>query len=742
MHDVQCPNCGRVVEASMLQDVLPAGTRLGDFRIMHLLGAGGTGRVYLATQLSMGRPAAVKVLYPELVQDKSAVEQFFGEVRILGQIQHSSIACAYASGKENDLYYLAMQYVPGSTLEDVLKGTPMVETKVLEYAEVVAGAFQYVWQKHQLCHRDIKPGNIMINEDGMPVILDFGAALRSGSVSMRNGLVEGSPYYMSPEQARGEDLTFHSDMYSLGATLYQMLTGVPPFETNTGDLQEILRKHCYEELPAPEVRAPGVTLNPATFALLKGMMEKDPADRFESWDAFLIALKRAQKAVKTGEKQKTSKKKKKTVAPGRPKVMPQQKNNRGLLVTINTALACVLVIGVAGFVYVQNNNTKANNQLILAEEAYEAVKKSSTADPLKAIRFYKEAQAATKKFGVRQAVIDKIAKSSAVALRELEIQAKEDQVAQDISSRILLKVGEIAAFRGEYPELAKKNTPGLEKQMQAWRDEIASCMQELKKIDFTRPINQDHARQCEAQLNGELAALDALARKYDSPKEEKKPAAVVEDSGSSAQNVQVVIVDEGAQQEDEEKRKAEAAAQEKAIEKYTLEVRRAKVRIARELINLVRGRKYEEAFALLVMPKDMNTEEEFLKKQKNEFSEWLEDLHEIMTDAVKPLRDNERDTSRKTAIAIRVDKNLLDYQKFSALFMLGYFPDAEAVMEKDVEKWKPLMNFVARVYLAPRVKRAMWNANHGRTGELDDMRKEYRGYSVYEELESKAKNAK
>jgi serine/threonine protein kinase len=310
-----CPHCNEAVSLPK-EEELPEGRVIGGFQVIKLLGKGGMGNVYLANQVSMGRLVALKVLPKALTRDKQSVEQFMNEVRLTGSLSHPHIVTAFYSGEENDVYYLAMTYIDGETLEEKIeRDGPQSERQVIKWTLQIADALKSAWEKHQLLHKDIKPGNIMINKEGDAFLLDLGIAQHLGEQKKARDFVEGSPFYMSPEQTRGEKLDWSSDLYSLGASLYHLTVGVPPY--NDPDIIKIVEMHTAAPFPEPGNRNPDADLSPGFTALLKKMMAKTPAERFASWADFIKDLSEAGKAKSLSRgKTKTSLKKRRAL-PGK-----------------------------------------------------------------------------------------------------------------------------------------------------------------------------------------------------------------------------------------------------------------------------------------------------------------------------------------------------------------------------------------------------------------------------------------
>ena len=274
-----------------------AGRRLKGYEIMERVGRGGMGTVYRARQTSLERCVALKVLSPELVEDPNFVEKFIEEARSAGRLSHPNIVMVYDIDDDvldgQRIVYYSMEFMGGGSVEDLLnRQGPLPTQKALEFALETARGLQYAEQVG-LVHRDIKPGNLMIHENGSIKIGDLGIATRSsrtGSLASQKGGVSGSPHYISPEQARGQDLDSRADFYSLGASIYQMLTGKTPFSGTT--LKDLLLKHVKE--PAPDLAAvlPGL-LPPAVPALVARLLEKNRDLRPASARQLILAIEDA-----------------------------------------------------------------------------------------------------------------------------------------------------------------------------------------------------------------------------------------------------------------------------------------------------------------------------------------------------------------------------------------------------------------------------------------------------------------
>jgi len=286
---VPCPQCGQTV--TIPRKPLGPGVTVGNFKIKRLLGRGAMGEVYLARQVSMDRDVALKILPPRLTRNREVVESFLQEVRLQARLEHPNIVTAHEAGEDEGVYYLAMAYVGESLAEKLQREGPLTERAALEMTHKLAKALAYAWDEHQLLHRDIKPGNIVIDSHGDPRLTDLGLSksLRDAGVTGVNDLVAGTPNYMSPEQANPDmEIDFRADMYSLGSTLYHMLVGQLPW--GGMEVDEILRRQATEALPDPRDFNPAIS--DACVELLALMLAKNRDHRHPSWGALIGDIER------------------------------------------------------------------------------------------------------------------------------------------------------------------------------------------------------------------------------------------------------------------------------------------------------------------------------------------------------------------------------------------------------------------------------------------------------------------
>ncbi len=265
-----------------------AGKKLGEFRLLKEIGRGGMGVVYEAIQESLNRTVAVKILPAGLKIRQEFIERFDLEAKAVARLHHPNIMTVYGFGFQEGTYYFAMEYIVGKSLETLLReSTTIAIDKCLEYALQIGNALKYA-HENGVIHRDIKPGNILIESSSARVIVtDFGIAkVMYGFPTSVSATVLGTPEYMSPEQASGEETDQRTDVYSLGLLLYQMTTGIIPFHSDS--FLKTIEKVKLEMLIPPTRFNPKV---PATleFIILKAM-ERDPARRYRSIEDMVADL--------------------------------------------------------------------------------------------------------------------------------------------------------------------------------------------------------------------------------------------------------------------------------------------------------------------------------------------------------------------------------------------------------------------------------------------------------------------
>jgi eukaryotic-like serine/threonine-protein kinase len=254
------------------------------YEIQRGIARGGMAQVYLARDQLLDRPVAVKALFPEFARDPSFVERFRREAQAAANLNHPNIVAIYDWGQERGTYFIVMEYVEGRSLRDVIRADgPVPAAQAAEIGAEIAGALAFA-HRNGVVHRDIKPGNVLINDAGRVKVADFGIARatqgNTGEALTQTGAVMGTATYFSPEQAQGLPVDGRSDVYSLGVVLYEMVTGEPPFAGDTP--VAVAYKHVREAPAPPRERAPG--LPPDLETIILTALSKDLDGRYQSAD--------------------------------------------------------------------------------------------------------------------------------------------------------------------------------------------------------------------------------------------------------------------------------------------------------------------------------------------------------------------------------------------------------------------------------------------------------------------------
>ncbi len=263
------------------------GQQVGDYQIVSMLGVGGMGRVYRVRNVISDRTEAMKVLLPDLVAEPDLANRFISEIRMLASFDHPNIAQLHTAFQVDNQLVMMMEFVEGSTLEQIAKQGPIPQSDVINYIQQVLSALSYAHGRG-VVHRDIKPANIMVTSQGTVKLMDFGIAKsRTEQDLTRPGTTMGSLYYMSPEQVRGGTVDARSDIYSVGVMMYELLAGRRPFVADSA--YEILNQQC-NVVPQPPLEV-NTQLPPPLSDLIVCAMAKDPANRFQNAQALANALR-------------------------------------------------------------------------------------------------------------------------------------------------------------------------------------------------------------------------------------------------------------------------------------------------------------------------------------------------------------------------------------------------------------------------------------------------------------------
>jgi eukaryotic-like serine/threonine-protein kinase len=266
----------------------------GRYRLLRRIGSGGMADVWLAEDPHLQRRVALKVLHRRFAQDREFVERFRREAEAAAGLSHPNIVAVFDRGDAEGTFYIAMQLLEGRSLKQLIdQGLTAEQSAGLLRQVLEAAGFAH---KHGVVHRDLKPQNVIVDDEGKATVTDFGIARAGASEITQAGSVMGTPHYLSPEQAQGQDVTAVSDLYSVGVILYEALAGRVPFEADSA--VAIAMKQVSHTPQRPSSINPAVS--PALDAVVMRALEKDPGQRFQSAEAFIAALDAAGREPGTG----------------------------------------------------------------------------------------------------------------------------------------------------------------------------------------------------------------------------------------------------------------------------------------------------------------------------------------------------------------------------------------------------------------------------------------------------------
>jgi len=748
---LRCPHCNGTVSAPEAESELPAGFTLGGFEVIRILGKGGMGNVYLATQVSMQRHVALKVLPKSITKDTGAVVKFLNEVKNSGRLQHPHIVTAIDAGEDNGTYFLAMQYVEGETLESLIdKRKRIPEGEALDIALMVAEALKYSWERHGIFHKDIKPGNIMIDSSsGDAYLLDMGISQRIGDKDDGDGHVEGSPFYMSPEQTKGEKLDWTTDLYSLGATLYNAVAGVPPYDDK--NLMRIVEMHSTEPFPEPEERNPEAKVSQPVVKLLKKMMEKNPADRFKSWAAF---IKEAEKVMKElGKKPRPRMVLSKKGKGG--KIAFQKKGGFPFLLLINLVLIIAVGAAVTYYIVTSRNKSEARKSLEAAEQ-YIMKPGFKFEDALEAFAAAKEA---SERYGVEPAVKSRASEGyanvKAAAEKRAMAVAAFDKEFKRVSD--LYNQAKELYSQGRSAVLEEKDDGG------SLAKAAAIAKDTLKSISVI-PTDDQRARQ---QLDQLTQAVALLSKQIDA---EIRRKAQSESQKAIKRNEEL----SAKRAEDDQRRQKDYM-----VSDYKREVGKRSDELRLLFVLSARKREFEtarKAFSSVNESSTRNAENPDIKPMAAAFDSWASSMAGHIDRAQrawgyvfnsgKRLAGRSFDYGGKSVTVSSVEGETIGFnddaehvtiselsssefaplmekaassngsnaELFSFFMADGEFAQAAKIAPDESSKQE--LSKVAKVYLKARLLKAMKDRDSGRgSGSLDKLKKEYGSLPEYQELE-------
>jgi urea transport system substrate-binding protein len=321
------------------------GRLIGKYQITAVLGTGGMGMVLKAHDPSIDRDVAIKLLPSHLSNDERSLHRFLAEAKSAGKLNHPNTVTIYEVGNQDSNHYLVMEVVSGGSAADYIEKNGAYS--VSEATRLAIEACKGLSAAHQvqLIHRDIKPANILLTQDGTAKVADFGLAKQMEKQSMmltQEGLLVGSPYYMSPEQCQAKPVDARSDIYSLGATYYSLLTGKFPFH-DTGSVVQVMFAHCNSALPDPrEIRK---NIPAACVAIIERAMAKEPSQRYQSMEEMQADLESVLAALSGAGIQLPSRSSPSLVRPPLEQLTVKRRSMTGAIVTGVCLLSAALLGG-------------------------------------------------------------------------------------------------------------------------------------------------------------------------------------------------------------------------------------------------------------------------------------------------------------------------------------------------------------------------------------------------------------
>ena len=268
----------------------------GRYRVLRRIGSGGMADVYRAEDSHLGRQVAIKVLHRRFAQDQEFVERFRREAKSAAGLNHPNVVGVFDRGEHEGTYYIAMELLDGRTLKDIVGAeAPLPQERVIDLGLQVLQAAGFA-HSHGVIHRDFKPHNVIVDEQGHAKVTDFGIARAGASEMTETGSIMGTAQYLSPEQAQGHAVTATSDIYSIGVMLYEMLAGRLPFEGDSA--VAVALKHLSEPpVPISHLRP---DVHPALEAVVMAALAKDPAQRWQSAEDLAAGLEAARTQIEAG----------------------------------------------------------------------------------------------------------------------------------------------------------------------------------------------------------------------------------------------------------------------------------------------------------------------------------------------------------------------------------------------------------------------------------------------------------
>ena len=604
--EVSCPGCGTRYS-------VPA--RLNGFLLTSLLGKGGMGAVYQAVDESLGRRVAVKVMLKALGEDRKSIETFRKEAQAAAALNHPNIAQIHVFGEEKGQPYIVMELLTGGRLDQMIaKAQSLDEWAVLRIGMGVAEGLKAA-NDIGLVHGDIKPENILLDANGVAKVVDFGLASFLDKAPPSEG-VWGTPYYIAPEKARGQRGDARSDIYSLGATLYHVLAGQPPFEGKTP--VDVIRARI--EQPPPKLSAARPGIHPELEVIVTRMLQPDPAMRYPTYASLLADMRKLLDALPARTKMPLQSKKltgkaslvvsagdlsayrrrlqEQGTVPGRPEPKRRSLGFRVCLwIVFSAAVITGSVFGVMQ--YLQWRDLKHNEQ-DRGEALQQAMKKIGAT--------YSAIQSGTVSALARAADVDTVARQATQTVAKAAAQVAASDALKSMTDK-LPDLGAIRDAAAAAQALAATNASTAQTLVAEATDKTVPL-----KEAVSGPAAQRMGREFDAISSNIQAAAQAIERAHGEAEKSLKDAkeAIVK-LGSLEKAASAAVAQAAAEKAAAERKAAEeaAAARKEEARKALIAQETEKVKTAREAnANLVKTLQYGEALtALLAATGGLQTDE-------------------------------------------------------------------------------------------------------------------------------------
>ncbi len=473
------------------------GVNVPGYEIMGVLGRGGMGVVYKAKHLRLNRMVALKMILSGAHAGQAELARFIIEAKAIAQLQHPNIVAIHEMGEHEGRPFFALEYLDGGSLQGKMNGVPLPPRQAAQMCETLARAIHFAHEKG-IIHRDLKPANVLLTQDGAPKLTDFGLAKSiDGADSGNTGTeaVLGTPSYMAPEQAAGKtrDMGPPGDIYSMGAVLYDLLTGRPPFRGTT--VLDTLQQVQKAEPVAPTRLQPLIPLDLQTICLKA--LEKEPAKRYPTAKAMADDLQRYLEGVPIQARP----------TPAYERAWKWAKRNRAAATAICTGVLGLLLVVVAsliGYVMVSMKNDELN---IAYENVSEEKSAAEQARDREKLAKEKETEERIKADKAREA--EEVAKNKAVEARNDAIKAKE---AEEVAKNQAIKARDQEA-------IARQQADEREKDAHANFLKVQKAVEKLMKVAGENLRNTPNAEKTRQELLNDAAkmAMEFIGTKRDSP---------------------------------------------------------------------------------------------------------------------------------------------------------------------------------------------------------------------------------